>query len=67
MKEFLILHKDLDGTEILIRTSAVHDLSNFNGKTAVGLGGDVDNYYLVKESYDEVKEMLLDGRDQESC
>lgn len=61
MKEFLILHEDLDGTEILIRTSAVHDLSNFNGKTAVGLGGDVDNYYLVKESYDEVKEMLLDG------
>lgn len=61
MKKFLILHKDLDGTEILIRKSVVHDLSIFNGKTAIGLGGDVENYYLVKETYDEVKEMLLDG------
>lgn len=62
MKEFLILHK-FNGTEIMIRKSAVQDLSVNEGVTIVGMCGSEENYFRVKETYDEVKEMLLDGRD----
>ena len=61
MKEFLILHKALDGAEVMIRKNAVQDLSAHDGVTIVGLCGSEENYFRVKETYDEVKEMLLDG------
>ena len=59
--KFLVLHKRHDGDEIIVRASSVTSLSHNELGTIVDMGGSENNYYAVRESYEEVKEMLVNG------
>ena len=59
--KFLVLHKSHDGSEIIVRVDSVTSLSVLDGRTIVDLGGSESNYYTVRESYEEVKEKLING------
>lgn len=59
MSEWIELTGYSDNQLILIRKSAVASVSkNDNGIVCIYTLGDGDNYFLVNESYDEIKNML---------
>lgn len=60
MNEWIELTGYHNNELILIRKSAVASVSkNDNGIVCIYTLGDGDNYFLVNESYDEIKNMLV--------
>lgn len=60
MSEWLELTDYYNNNQILIRKSAIISVNKINGKkTVICTLGDGRNFYVVKESYDKVKAMLV--------
>lgn len=60
MNEWLELTDYYNNNQILVRKSAIISVNKINEKkTVICALGDGKNFYVVKESYDEVKKMLV--------